>query len=430
MSLSDSTIIPDKLLGLLIGRRIALHFLQPEIADSPDSRWWKLFNSLIKNPDGSREWDEIAKIDNVLGILPSIILKNNPFKDGPSNPRRLILLFRRLIRGKDLTDFFNSEKLRMFRNIWEEKPFDIQRFGSKKMTVLLGCFYGAIQGGEKLMKLTNYNLITKNDTVKLPKFLLESESAPSIPKFEYPMTSGYTEAEIVSRRKIVYEKCLEIFENKMKPRIIMSNVRKMVDLIDVNFFSGLIRRKLSQTGRPLSYSIISTKGRAAASLITKDGNRYTLQINALQVAKSFADEAEMMLVCGLECYCRLTALILTIEHELIHLLMQLHDMKSDGTRTFAAHGKMFQQAAKAYFGHLNFYHSMGHDGHKIKENTNVKIGDRITFKNKDEHLCLARVTKINMQTVTFEICEINGVKVPFRAKDRIAKGFYQIVTKS
>jgi len=160
-------------------------------------------------------------------------------------------------------------------------------------------------------------------------------------------------------------------------------------------------------------------GQACAGMLATYPTRrqHVLSVNLSVFNQCFRDGDRSHSINGLIVKSRGEALMVTVEHELIHLLMQVNGwtnkIKSGkGKNYYTCHGTLFRELAYRYFGHTDFRHHL-HGGEitEVITKADCKIGQTVTFafKGSDQS---GTIIKVNPRRAKVRIH--NGViAVPY-----------------
>lgn len=175
-------------------------------------------------------------------------------------------------------------------------------------------------------------------------------------------------------------------------------MKRLFRLYDKRVFGGALKSELAAKSKSLKIQVTkgSENSRAGGWCKTrKDG--YVLSFPSGLYTSLFSQGGEEK-NGGILCSDRLGALQITLEHELIHLLMQLtgnHKKKAqDSTGTYTSHGKLFRFLTNHFFGHTEFHHAMGYgDPSTWSKLSDFSVGDyvKITSQKKQVGTYYARV---------------------------------------
>jgi hypothetical protein len=207
------------------------------------------------------------------------------------------------------------------------------------------------------------------------------------------------------------------------------------DLYDKLFFNNEIKHKIKEEGSTLTIIPASDSMTKTGGLCTKIGCEHSIKIAFGVLSQTFVKNKNKLSTNGLECEDRLNCLQLVLEHEMIHLIVNLWSgqfTNKDNIKLFDSHGHVFRCLAKSFFGHTDVTHgllSVTKDEEDTKPKAKIsdfKIGDYVktTYKGKE---LIGIVKKVNVKTI--------GVEIPIKGKPGqnlvplILTGSYQFYTK-
>lgn len=185
------------------------------------------------------------------------------------------------------------------------------------------------------------------------------ESRQRIPvgtiRYQYPVPARLATPDIQERRWRVYQALLPHSGHDLRV-ITPAIVRLTFDTIDQHFFDGYLMRRITELGGTLTCKL-SKSGKVAGSC-GKKGTQYSLKMSESIFRGIFTTEKEKVLQADLNIHCstRLGCWIPTMEHELIHLLMNVSPGVQLGTGPYTPHGRCFQDLAAAIFDHNGIRH--------------------------------------------------------------------------
>lgn len=134
----------------------------------------------------------------------------------------------------------------------------------------------------------------------------------------------------------------------------------------------------------INFSISSRMTSAAGKTLAKKRNGKLLNDFEIRLSKVFFNNLlktkENREVCGLKCEDRLMAVMLIMEHELVHLLefVLYGDSNCSNPR--------FKILAKNIFGHTQSYHKLPNNREILKRDKNMELGERVCFDFKNRKL--------------------------------------------
>ena len=88
-------------------------------------------------------------------------------------------------------------------------------------------------------------------------------------------------------------------------------------------------------------------------------NECTIKISRPLFRKAYA-KGGSHIANGIRCNDKLTAIMVTLEHELMHFLIYANPKINDNKRgkVYGSHGILFQDLTRSYFGHTKTYHEL------------------------------------------------------------------------
>lgn len=183
--------------------------------------------------------------------------------------------------------------------------------------------------------------------------------------------------EITALRLLVREDLLRRSEHIREPSfrsISSADVAHLCEQYDLRVFDG---RFAGLGPDRIRYRV---SDRATASLagkcerLGKPGSfTYRISVNADPLFRNFQEGFPEVTVCGLPCRDRIDALLLTVEHELVHLF----EMISHGDSDCSA--DRFRGLARDIFGHTETRHEMLTPAQAAEISDGLRIGDRVAF---------------------------------------------------
>jgi hypothetical protein len=144
-----------------------------------------------------------------------------------------------------------------------------------------------------------------------------------------------------------------------------SDLDHLFGLYDAHFFAGAFRRDFDKTGSNLEMRPSAALSRSAGRCVfdkslQKNKCVYTIEIATKILRDAFGPDRPpnpVYPIGGLMCRNRLECMQLTLEHEMIHLLMFVWEECNDKS-VLGGHGKTFQRLARNIFGHTETQHGL------------------------------------------------------------------------
>lgn len=213
---------------------------------------------------------------------------------------------------------------------------------------------------------------------------------------------------IEKTRKRVTKHLMKRYKNNIK--LSTQFLQDMFDAYDKLFCGYYIRDTLKEKNSTLKFEV-SKRHTSVAGQCAKEGCRYTIRVSAKTFERiSFPSADTFYINNGLKCYSLLECLQMTLEHELIHLLIYLVPLSGDLSvyserqrrEILAPHGELFKCLAHGIFGHTSFHHLLrstlaGVDLDQLK--TSFRVGDRVVVFFLDGVKLEGTVQKLLKHTV-------------------------------
>ena len=190
--------------------------------------------------------------------------------------------------------------------------------------------------------------------------------------------------QIASRTREIYHAVLrqsQHIDDGNFSRFDTADLRLLFELYDQRFFGGSVREVLCE--RPLTFRLSSRMTRAAGKATRKElrlrGSRavrteYEIAVSTTLLLQTFQDDHRAVVMSGIECHNRLSALQRIFEHELVHLIEMLLWVKS------SCSAPRFQSLANRFFGHTDHRHQLITPGERALTKFGIKPGDRVFFR--------------------------------------------------
>jgi len=173
-----------------------------------------------------------------------------------------------------------------------------------------------------------------------------------------------------------------------------ADVRRLIEGYDELVLDGAVAALITQRGASLdtrvSRRLTSSAGCTRRKRARHGGpDRYDVAVSAPLLFGTFRGEARAVSVAGLPCRDRLDALLIVLEHELVHLLELLVWDKSSCSR------RRFRALAAGLFAHREATHRLVTPRELAAEHLGVRPGSLVAFDHGGcEHLGLvARITR-------------------------------------
>lgn len=286
---------------------------------------------------------------------------------------------------------------------------------------IFGAYIGAILGSTRLHTdlyfMGLFQTIQQGENIDYAAIVnafIAKSPRNVIPRITYPMTEGYDTVMIAEKRqRIIHQLGTMISPNF--DSFDENLVNNLLQCYNVEFLAGLLFSTLSERKIGLKISL-DDRSVGSVGCIRYGQNERILTINRPIILGTFRRGEQFHCSNGLKWNTRLECLMSTIEHELVHLLLDVWDVIPDSSsKIYSHHGILFQQVAKAYFGHTDFYHAFDIDGVLIKSKSDFGVGQMIRYRD-DKGVVAAmegKIIKLNKRTVKVETSEKNVIKLPY-----------------
>ncbi len=199
----------------------------------------------------------------------------------------------------------------------------------------------------------------------------------------------FSSEEITARTREIYDTILresEYVDAGNFTTIHPSDVERLFDLYDGLFFDGGSRKLLrdSQLDFRLSKRMTRSGGRTGRRERRDRRGKvlrteYDIAVSTTLLFQTFQEDHRPVIMSGIECCDRLSALQRVIEHEMTHLLEILIWVDSSCT------APRFHSIANRFFGHTDHRHQLITPRERAFTKFGIKAGDRVTFRIDGQH---------------------------------------------
>lgn len=232
-----------------------------------------------------------------------------------------------------------------------------------------------------------------------------------IEKGEQLFRFGGNENDSVSdenRREKVYDACQKkAIIKPMFTSLKKKHLKHIYDLYDELVYNGELGRKLREKNKEIRFQLSKGTEKSRIGGWCKPTNEGFI----INFPKTLFES----LVCpvknsGIVCQNRLLSLMVTLEHEMTHLIIFLFGKykkkRDDPSGIYTTHGKLFRYLTHYYFGHTEYHHHMGDgDPSKWTKLTDLSIGDYLLISpreisKKKQVPYKAKVIRINRKNLS------------------------------
>jgi hypothetical protein len=210
----------------------------------------------------------------------------------------------------------------------------------------------------------------------------------------------YKPDEVKKKASAIYHNMLEkaphIDEGNFRT-IGAADLKVLFELYDDIFFSGLIRKKLEESGERLTFRLAPRLTSAGANVrriavrYKKKGPakdiRYEIAVSTHLLFNNFQGKGRAVEVNGCPCKDRLEALQRLFEHELVHVLEFLF------TGSSGCKDEYFKEIAWRVFRHSDVSHRLVTTRERALTEYGIRMGDLVNFSFQGVR-CVGRVNAI------------------------------------
>jgi hypothetical protein len=181
---------------------------------------------------------------------------------------------------------------------------------------------------------------------------------------DYYRNTRLSESEIqVGRERIARE--WSVSRSPNFEELSYSDLDHLFRLYDARFFAGAFRRDFDKTGSNLEMRPSAALSRSVGRCVLDESRQkhkcaYTIEVATKILRDAFGPDRPpnpVYPIGGLMCRSRLECMQLTLEHEMIHLLMFVWKECND-KGVLGGHGKTFKRLARNIFGHTETKHGL------------------------------------------------------------------------
>ena len=231
--------------------------------------------------------------------------------------------------------------------------------------------------------------------------------------------SIYDEHGIQARRKYIHDAMIERYGVPGNfSSFTAKNLEDLWELYDEVFFGGQVAKKLAAEGSTLTFQTTvggKTKLGGWCRTTRTPGRKhcfFTISFPVGLYKKLFVGGEKALRVNGIDCWDRLSCLQMVLEHESMHMLMQLYNYEGrirsgPGKTIYDPHGGLFKCMVGAYFGHKDTKHGLlSGEASESLTRGDVTKGMRIQFHDRKKNVTyIAIVDRVNPKTLGVTVTE-------------------------
>ncbi len=223
---------------------------------------------------------------------------------------------------------------------------------------------------------------------------INADPIPRLDSLEdFKKAFGLSSTDIVKRRNQVFTSLLNQSKKVSQPnfcRIGSEDLAILFDLYDRIFFKGWLSEILDRSGqKPLSFRLSTKMTRKGGSFVIYRSGKFQITVAVNLLYQQFKKSKSAVIVNGLTCANRLTALQAVLEHEITHLAETLL-----WTRTSCKKAQ-FKGMAHSVFGHTEHVHKMLTTDRLAVIEYGIEVGTKVSFgfKGQEYQGFVNRITK-------------------------------------
>jgi len=208
-------------------------------------------------------------------------------------------------------------------------------------------------------------------------------------------------SEVARKTRTIYETLLRTSGHVRTgnfSRVADTDVARLFELYDSEFFAGRLRDTLQSKGQPIRFRLAPRMTSAGGKtfrwrkVAVHQGRRqtsleYEIAISSILLYQSFRDVQRPVVINGLLCADRLEAMQRIMEHELIHLgeFLAWNDSNCSGP--------LFKRLVQAIFAHNGVTHNLVTQHERAVKRFNLRVGDVVRFVHEDQQFT-GRINRI------------------------------------
>lgn len=229
---------------------------------------------------------------------------------------------------------------------------------------------------------------------RLLKMTIDAGPIPRLASLEdFNKVFGSSNTDIAKRRNQVFTSLLNQSKKVSQPNFCTigpEDLAILFDLYDRIFFKSWLSETLDSSGQKLLSFRLSTKmTRKGGSFVIYSSGKLQITIAVSLLYQQFKKSKSAVIVNGLKCPNRLTALQAVLEHEITHLAETLL-----WTRTSCKKAR-FKGIAYSVFGHTEYVHKMLTTDRLAVLEYGIEVGTKVSFdfKGQEYQGFVNRITK-------------------------------------
>ena len=204
---------------------------------------------------------------------------------------------------------------------------------------------------------------------------------------------GLSNTAIAKRRSQIFTSLLSQSKKVSRPnfcRIDPEDLAVLFEFYDRIFFKGWLSDAVDKLGyKPPSFRLSTKMTRKGGSFVIYSSRKLQITIAISLLYQQFKNSKSAVIVNGLTCSNRLTALQAVFEHEITHLAETLLWARTSCKKA------RFKEMAYSVFGHTEYVHKMLTTDRLAMLEHGIEVGTKVIFKLKGQEYqgFVNRITK-------------------------------------
>ncbi len=199
----------------------------------------------------------------------------------------------------------------------------------------------------------------------------------------------YTPRQIKKKRRKIYRQILAESKNNNQGNfnaIGPDDLARLFDLYDTHFFDGFFNKNYN--GK-IFFRLSDRMTRAGGKIEHRDAiGTHTIVLSTALIFQTFSDVTRQVTVNGVVCRDRLEATMSILEHEIIHLLEQVHFGST------SCSSPRFKRLSRDIFGHTDVTHRLVTQIERAHAKYDLRVGSNVSFEyaGVTHHGVITRIT--------------------------------------
>lgn len=258
-----------------------------------------------------------------------------------------------------------------------------------------------------LQRISNPRIIDVFQTILTSYELGWMKIGCTYPDVVYPMREEYDEKFIQYSRAKIHKVCEERFCTLM-PELITDDD---LEFVSKQYFCRFIPHMIND----IHFRVDRLRGGSTGKTKTTSTPKKSLTsitIDTRLITETIKEDSLYShTVNGFEVKDRISALLIILEHELCHFIVDSSKLRiiNKGNKSFTEHGEFYRQVAKSFFGHAEYTHRLN-SPINIDIIKNIEIDSTVEFLAPKNEKLVGKVVNIGRTRYTVS-CEENNYSV-------------------